>query len=243
MQGINDDIQASPALKSYLFIPSLLPDKIKSEDKQEDIVKLEANIEAKPNQVIQKADVDIAEKIESGKSIKQSEFNVSSVLIDASSFADSTLNKIPSKPIVITSESDSSKPIVVSSSDQKLGKLVKRHLKNYHTSYSQQQAQEYRTLQTSPVIDTVNALNTTSIDLKRPVVKVDCNNTGIQVLATISGLMNGTVKCGSNNNFQFYIDQRLHPLQEKVTQPTIITNKATLKPLNYSEEASSEIDN
>jgi hypothetical protein len=91
----------------------------------------------------------------------------------------------------------------------KAEQLVNKHLKGLKAVYTQEQAAVYRSLQTSPIIDTLNAIDTRSPIIERAQIQVDCGNKTKQILASISFLGGGTVTCRSSSQFQHYIDQRL----------------------------------
>lgn len=239
---INDrhnDKQTTATLKSYLLIPKL------SSKLQAPLENEKGLIVSKPTRqtVQEKLNVENDMKKQAKEAqtsiVRNSETDSQIIPIDQITLDKVSLNKpLPEK---ISTNNPSTQ--IMSSIDQKYGALVTKHLTNYNARYSQTQAQKYRTLKSSPVIDTANAINTTDIVMKPALVSVDCSSTSSQVIAVISGLMNGTVKCRGNNNFQLYIDQRLNPVAIKVLKPAMITNKAALKPIDYAEDGSSEVVN
>jgi hypothetical protein len=205
INDINNEKPSPPALQSYLLIPKPSPQlNAHTENKQAPVI-VKPAIEIKQEEAI-------IEKPKERKVLENTKHTVDRV---------SDLPLIP-PPIKQTGQQstklNNQTLIFKSNTDQKYGALISKHLINYNAAYSQQQAQEYRALSTSPLIDSANAVNTQTIVLQRPVLEINCNNTGSQVLAAISGLMNGTVSCANNDTFQFYIDQRLNAHTKKVSE-------------------------
>lgn len=233
---VNLDKQIEPALKSYIFIP-------KAKSEVEDLSKpLQTELDSLPyqplvDQIIETKKVEPPKEIEKAIQVEQV---AQSPLVQDNLIDQQPLEKEANKTRVLTSNSDISETTIVSDADSKYKALVSKHLADYHSNYSQQQAQEYRSLKKSPIITTSNSINTNEAAIVAPIINVDCNNTGSQVIAVISGLMNGTVKCESNNNFQKYIDQRLNPIPIKEKNPPKITNKVTLKAVEYVQEENSD---
>lgn len=223
-------------LKSYIFTSTPLPKVSISPE----IEKTEVDAESTASAIEQNAvpqemrTIDIIDTIIETDSITQSP-PVEQTPIDESPL----INEIK-EVSVLTSHSENAATTMISDTEAKYKSLISKHLATYRSEYSQQQAQEYRALKKSPIIDTTNSPNTADKLLTAPIVNVNCNNTGSQVVALISGLLNGTVKCENNNSFQGYIDQRLNPITIKAVNPPKITDKVTLKPLNYSEENNSD---
>lgn len=229
-------ISEQTPLKSYIFTSTPLPKVSISPE----IEKTEVDAESTASAIEQNAvpqemrTIDIIDTIIETDSITQSP-PVEQTPIDESPL----INEIK-EVSVLTSHSENAATTMISDTEAKYKSLISKHLATYRSEYSQQQAQEYRALKKSPIIDTTNSPNTADKLLTAPIVNVNCNNTGSQVVALISGLLNGTVKCENNNSFQGYIDQRLNPITIKAVNPPKITDKVTLKPLNYSEENNSD---
>jgi hypothetical protein len=223
-------------LKSYIFTSTPLPKVSISPE----IEKTEVDAESTASAIEQNAvpqemrTIDMIDTIIEADSITQSP-PVEQTPIDESPLIDEV-----KEVSILTSHSENAATTMISDTEAKYKSLISKHLATYRSEYSQQQAQEYRALKKSPIIDTTNSINTTDKLFTAPIMNVNCNNTGSQVVALISGLLNGTVKCENNNSFQGYIDQRLNPITIKAVNPPKITDKVTLKPLNYSEENNSD---
>ena len=221
-------------LKSYIFIPKPLPDVSKPPEIQQ------SNSDLKISAIEQNVVLEKIKMIKSAEPVNQADSIAHSTLIEQTPISDLQAKNEPKEVRIVVSNSKNSETTIMSDIDAKYKTLISKHLANYHSNYSEQQAQEYRTLKKSPIIDTTNSTNTNEMVLEAPIVSVNCNNTGTQVVALISGLMNGTVKCERNNSFQGYIDQRLNPNAIKAINPPKITDKVTLKSVNYAGEENSD---
>lgn len=240
---VNVDKRNAAALKSYIFIPK--PQTVLSKPPASERAEVDAESKQKvveQNVILEKIPLtEVIETINQAEPIVQSASKSS--LINKAPIKESPLKDEPKEVSVLRTSTDRSETTIVTDIDAKYRSLISKHLANYHSNYSQQQAQEYRALQKSPIIDSTSSTNTNDIVLEAPIVSVDCNNTGSQVVAVISGLLNGTVKCESNNSFQSYIDQRLNAIAKKDINPPKITNKVTLKPVDYDVEDNSDVVN
>lgn len=229
-------------LKSYIFIPKPLP----KVSEAPEIERVELELKSTTNSIEQTAvpkEIEMIDKMDTiipADSIVESTAIDQSPLVEQTPIVDLPLKNEAKEVRVLTNNAKNTERTLMSDTEAKYKSLISEHLSTYRSNYSQQQAQEYRTLKKSPIIDTTNSLSNTDIELTAPIVNVNCNDTGSQVVALISGLMNGTVKCQSNNTFQGYIDQRLNPVMKKAVNPPKIANKVALKPVNYSEENNSD---
>jgi hypothetical protein len=229
-------------LKSYIFTPKPLP----KVSKPPEIEQVEVDSESTKSTIEQIAVPQETKPIDTIDTIIPADFTAQSDSVEQPpSVEQAPIDELPlkteSKKVnFLTNNAIKAETTLMSDTEAKYKSLIAKHLTTYHSNYSQQQAQQYRTLKKSPIIDTTNSANPSDIELTAPIVNVNCNNTGSQVVALISGLMNGTVKCESNNSFQTYIDQRLSPIPKKAGNLPKIANKVTLKSVNYSEENNSD---
>lgn len=113
-----------------------------------------------------------------------------------------------SSPTILTNKNPLS-PTLSTITQNPYQQLITKQLQSFQNQYSQSQAEEYRQLKTSPVINTQTAVNTFTPREVAPNIHVDCNSSLKKALANIAIVTNGRVRCRNNNQFQQFIDKRL----------------------------------
>jgi hypothetical protein len=113
---------------------------------------------------------------------------------------------VPLSPTTVLTSDSSTKSIML---EPPLQQMVAKHLQGIQSDYSQQQALERRQQKISPTINTETAVDTFLPLEIAPTVTVDCGNSAKKVLANISTVTGGRVKCRTSNQFQSFIDKRL----------------------------------
>lgn len=188
-------------LKSYLFVP------------------LKASIEINKNDLISAQQLEKVSKLEAVPSPKveqPSQISTQQIDIPPPAIPDVKSNEA----VVLTNQNNKTISRTFDKAEMQTSKHVKQALlqqinKAATQALADQASKDHEKTKLSPNINTLTSKDTWELPEVAPKKLVDCSSAGKQVMAALSGLANGTLRCRDNSNFKKYIDKHLNKTDKK----------------------------